>query len=212
MIDPLTEYEAQQAEITQISEWLYSEDEVERDIEKAVEYSRRSDKNLIVAGMYAARIVGRYEKNGAKAIADRAGRSVSSVENWAHGYMFLLSMFRGRKFGVDSEIVRQWRTFTPTHFWTLWDKAEKYNMSLHRCVDYLGMMLNYRINGEAWSASALSQEIEAHENRSGHVASWNWYAPKAKDFVLKLLSLSDLPDVLRPGLLAIFRDIEELEK
>lgn len=192
--------DAQNAEAASITEWLYTEDETERDIERAAFYSKQSDKNLIVAGMYAARVVGRYERNGSKAIAERSGRSVRSVENWAHAYTMLVFILEFARFEGNFEVRNYWREFTPTHFWTLWDKASKYDFSMLDCHRYLKQMLDYRINGEAWSADVLAQEIEAHMNKSGTVATWKFFAPKVRDLYRQVMALSDAPDSVRKWL------------
>lgn len=184
------------------------EEQTEQDIDNAVKYADKSNKNLILAGMYAHRVVGKYEKYGSAAIAQRAGRSPSTVENWAHGYEIFSMVI---KFGGGSEIAKKvkknWRLFTPTHFWTAWDKMNKYCLTPLRVIGYLNEMLNYRAQGLPWSSDALAREIEAHENKEGNTPDWSYYSPKVRRLYQEIAVLKDAPAPVRKWLLAAPQEV-----
>ena len=57
--------------------WMVSEDTIERDIRRAVSFSRASDVNIWCAGFFVARVVGAYKVNAVIDIALDARRSTA---------------------------------------------------------------------------------------------------------------------------------------
>ena len=175
-----------------------NEDIVERDIDRAVAASRKADCNLWVAGFFAARVVGMYQNNAVIEIGLRAGKSVASVQNWAHAW----EMYNELRLTDACRARKLRRRLSPSHFWTAWEKRNKYGYSLKKVLHYFGQVLDHKKNGEPHGADALAREIEAEENQLGTVPGWNWYAPRLNRLYVSLLVLSDLPNDARAWLAA----------
>lgn len=172
----------------------------ERDIHFAIQAARKSDISIWVAGFWAARVVGTYQYDGTKAIADRCGKSTSTVENWAHAY-WLYDEFRIR-FGVISVGSNAGRRFTralqnlrkslsPSHFWTAWELRGKYELTDAATLRHLQQMLDYKENGDPYSTDVLRQEVETEKNGGG--ATWKWWMPRVTSMIESVLRITDLP-------------------
>jgi hypothetical protein len=99
-------------------------------------------------------------------------------------------------FGVDSEINQLRKQLTPTHFWTMWDLRNKYNIPLDAVYWYLVQIFDYKSIGQLWSAVELRREVEAHENKSGNVPGWDYYRTRLHNFVANLSLVRDLPQAV----------------
>lgn len=192
-------------------QWLDVELIVERDIDRAAQYGRKSDRNLWVAGFYAARVIGKYEKAATIAISDRSGKSIATVQNWAHAVW----MYQALRLTGNFRVVRFYRQeLTITHFWTLWEKCNKYNLTSRDAVKYFDQMLDYRSQGEPWSADALAREIDAHEDKAGNVPGWSYYAPRLHNlYVNVLVAVADkklsIPDAVANWLALAPKEVRE---
>ncbi len=180
----------------------WDEASTEREIARCVKAVRASDKCLWVAGYWAARVVGTYAEYGAQAIAIQAGRSPSSVENWAHAWEMYDNL---RKFGCNSEPVvnrafirslqNMRRELSPCHFWTAWELKRKYKLKDRQILRFLQMMLDYRADEKSHSVETLRREIESEFGKGG--ATWDWYRPRVKTMVVNLIAGEDTPDDVR---------------
>lgn len=186
--------------------WLDTEDLVERDIDRAVAYSKKADGNLWVAGMYAARVVGKYS-GGTEEIHKRSGKSISSIQNWAHAYEMLVLVLKNSQLTGNWGFVREnWRVLSPTHFWTAWEKVNKYDLGIDAVCGYLYQMLNYRYNNESWSADALAREIDAHEDKSGNVPTWSYYKTRLSSLLKNAILAA--PAEIKQAIAEVLRRLE----
>lgn len=189
-------------------QWLDVELIVERDIDRAAYYGKQSDLNLILAGRHTHRVVGKYERYGAIAISDKSGRSVSSVQNWANAYKMLVWLFRYARLTGNWGVRANWRTFSPTHYWTLWEKCRKYLLTLDEATAYLLQMLDYRTNGDSWSADVLAREIDVHEDKSGRVAGWSYYQKRVLSLLSSAFVSAGIPADIKPLVAKILQILE----
>jgi hypothetical protein len=193
-------------ELATVMNWLDVEDCIERDIDRAVAASRKGDTALWIAGLFAARVVGKYQVDATREIARQAGRSVSAVENWCHA----IDIYRRlRKFGVASELRQMRYELTITHFATMWELQRKYDINAHMCMRYLDQMCVYRVNGEPYSVEALRAEVEAHENKSGKVAPWNYGIKSLIQHMTRLAVATDAPEFVRQAARMFVKALEE---
>jgi len=170
------------------------EDITDNEISRAVRASRRADGNLWVAAFWSARVVGTYQRHGAAEIARQAGRSVSTVQNWAHAYWLYKALRE------SSEHVPNLRkALVISHFYAAYDMMVKYDLKLPVIFLHLEQMVYYKQNGQPYSAEALKQEIEAEQN--GKPASWSWYEPRLRSMIANLIVLDGTPDEWREWLL-----------
>lgn len=180
---------------------------IEREIDWCVQAARTSSTTLWVACYFAYRVVGVYQTDATAEIARRAGRSPSSVENWAHAFEMYAEL---RRFGSSSEVRALRKALSPSHFWRAWEKQRKFSLSNASVIRYLRQMVDYKQNEENYSEATLAQEIEAHENNSGNVPTWASY--HSKRFASMLKTALSLPDVPRAVRIKIMDLLEELEK
>ena len=161
----------------------------ERDIARAAAYSDRSDRNLWAAGLYAARVIGTYERHAAQAIADKAGRDVSSVENWAHAAQMYQDV-RAVTTPRDARNLR--RALTLSHFWTAWELRKSFRMSMRDVVRLLVQMVQYKADERPHSAEVMRRELEA-ERGTSLAYRWTDVYPKALALAEILLSVEGAP-------------------
>ena len=164
---------------------------IERDIDRAVAASRKADCNLWIAGFFAARVVGMYQNSGTIEIALRAGKSPSSVENWAHAWQMYDEL---RSFGDVSELRELRKRFTPSHFWTMWDLKNKYGYGTKKAIHYFNQLTDYKENGLPHSVETLRQEVAAEEEQDGNTPTWEYYAPRLGKFIVRVMAASGLPN------------------
>lgn len=193
-MEPMNEYEEQQAESETIAAWLYSEDVIERDIRRAAQAARRADGSLWVAGYFAARVLGLYRANAIHDIAQQAGRDPSSVQNWAHAWE-LYAQLRSHLRTYDVRRIR--KLLTISHFAVAWELQRKYNYTLEKTMYYLMQMIAYRENGESYSVQSLRAEVEATEERSGNSPTWEYYRGRLGKLYAALMVLDDVPHAVR---------------
>ena len=177
----------------------------ETDIDRVVSASRRSDGNLWVAGFYAARVVGTYAEAGTREIADRTGKDPSTVENWAHAW----DLYNEIRNGINSGTARTLRkTLTLSHFSNAWELRRKYDLSLEVITDHLEQIVIYREQGHKWSSEALRQEVDAQEDKTGNVPTWNYYAPRLNTMCTNILAATDTPQEIKDAALTIVKYFE----
>jgi hypothetical protein len=87
-------------------------------VTQAVNYYEQSDVRLKICGLYAAPVVGTYQRDGTKAIADGIGRSLSTVENYAHAAQLYQELRKNTK--VRKRIRTLWRSLPASHWWSAW--------------------------------------------------------------------------------------------
>jgi hypothetical protein len=84
-------------------------------VNRVVAYHAGSDTSLKCACVVAAQVVGSYS-GATGVIAKETKRSVSSVENWAHGFRLYKELRR------DHPLARQlWRDLPASHWWLAYD-------------------------------------------------------------------------------------------
>lgn len=170
--------------------WMVSEDTIERDIRRAVSFSRASDVNIWCAGFFVARVVGAYKVNAVIDIALEARRSTATIENYAHAYWMLESIRKSE----GNSVARQLRkSFTPTHFWTAWELQRKYNLSNRDVMRYFAQLTAYKINGESHSTETLRREVEAEQETAGNPPSFVSYSKRLSSLVTGILAAKDTP-------------------
>lgn len=98
--------------MTLIPEYL-----IDSHIARTVRFVDGSDLGLKFAMISASSVVGSYDGT-TQEIARQTRRSVSTVENWAHGHWMVKVL---RKNGNKKLVRRLWRELPPTHFWKAWD-------------------------------------------------------------------------------------------
>jgi hypothetical protein len=195
-------------EAYEIINWLDIEDRIERDIARAVSASRKGDVALWIAGLFAARVVGAYQVDATREIARQAGKSVSSVENWAHGYELYVEF---REFGVASDSLRFVRKYlTLTHFSKLWELRRKYNLNLGDAYLYLFDMTRYASLGEPHSVVELEREVEAHERKDGKVTPWNYGIKSLIQHMTRLAVATDAPERVRQAAQVFAKVLDEV--
>lgn len=166
----------------------------ERDIARAVFYARASDLNKWACGAYASRVIGLYERHAAKAIADQAGRDVSTIENYAHAH----ETFTEISEAVGGRTARTMRrALTIGHFWTAWELKRKYNLPVTEIVRGLIGALALKSREEPHSADVLRQEIEADHGGIGKVLTWNYLSGKVRDVMTDALATDGTPEPIR---------------
>jgi hypothetical protein len=192
-------------ELREEMQWLDVELIVERDIDRAAQYGRKSDRNLWVAGFYAARVIGKYTKDATIAISDRSGKSIATVQNWAHAVW----MYQALRLTGNFQLVRHYRReLKLTHFYTLWDKCNKYNLTPEKAMGYLQQMLDYRSQGEPWSADALAREIDAHEDKAGNTPAWSYYKTRMASLLHNAFVSVGIPADIKPLVAEILKRLE----
>lgn len=176
------------------------EETAERDIRLAVYAARKSDASIWVTGFWAARVVGKYQRYGTKAIAERSGKSPSTVENWAHAWNLYDDL--REKYGTSPNIevgrifIRSLqnlrKSLSPSHFWTAWELKKKYDLADKVILRHLQLMLDYKTDGQPYSVDILRQEVEKETKGGG--ASWEWWMPRVASMIESVLLVTDLPD------------------
>ena len=166
----------------------------DNEIARAVRAARRSDGSLWVAAFWSARVVGTYRRDGAREIALQAGKSVSTVENWAHAYWLYKALRES-----SEHVPNMRKALVISHFYAAHDMMIKYSLKLPVVLRHLQQMVYYKQEGQSYSADVLRQEIEAEQN--GKPASWSWYAPRLQSMIANLIVLDGTPDEWREWLL-----------
>ena len=170
---------------------------IERKVREAAEAARSGDRCLWRAGMIAMEIVGKYQVNATKDIALLAGRSASTVENWAHAWMLYKDL---QVAGYVAEARYFRKLFTPTHFWTMFDLRNRYKLSPDKVMGYFAVLLTHKQNGLPHGASALEREVEAGEKRDGNTPTWSTLRKSFHRHFVGLLVAQDLPEDVREWL------------
>lgn len=170
--------------------WMVSEDTIERDIRRAVSFSRASDVNIWCAGFFVARVVGAYKVNAVIDIALEARRSTATIENYAHAYWMLESL---RKSEGNSVARLTRKAFTPTHFWTAWELKQKYDLSNRDIMRYFAQLAAYKVNRESHSTETLRREVEADQQAEGNPPSFASYSKRLSSLVTGILAAKDTP-------------------
>ena len=166
-----------------------SEDVIERDIDRAVAASKRSDSGLWLAGFFAHRVWRTYEIDAMATIAQQCGKDKSTVENWCHAYE-LYNRLR-RLFRTEARQLR--KALTPSHFWTAWELQRKYALADADVIFQLEQMVNYKAVGQTHGVSVLRQEVEAEQEQQGRSPTWDYYLPKLRTLYVSLLA-ADVPE------------------
>lgn len=181
--------------------------EIEWLVKRAAEAARSADRSLWLAGRIACQIVGKYQVNATKDIAFLAGRSASTVENWAHAYTLFVDLICA---GYCHEAKYFRKVFTPTHFWTMFDLRNKYNLTSAKVMGYFAILLTHKENGNHYGASVLEREVEAGENRNGNVPSWSTYRKSFYRAIVGALVADDTPAEVRKWLRSAPDCVKEL--
>jgi hypothetical protein len=195
-------------EAYEIINWLDIEDRIERDIARAVSASRKGDVALWIAGLFAARVVGAYQVDATREIARQAGKSVSSVENWAHGYELYCELRSQLRKARDLRLLG--RDLTLTHFSKMWELKRKYELNCQDCWNYLIQMAVYKFQGHPYSVVELEREVEAHENKSGKVTPWNYGIKSLIQHMTRLAVATDAPERVRQAAQAFAKVLDEV--
>jgi hypothetical protein len=187
---------------------MIDEGRVDRDIERAVWYSRSSDRNLWRAAYHAYRVVGSYIQAATQQIADQAGRNVSTVESWAHAYEMFISMF-----GLNAENAKNMRrTLTVSHFSKMWAEKRKYEIPMPASESYLAQMVAYKANSQPYSVAALEREIQGHYDMLGDrpVITWVSQRDHVRNAVIRWLDYKDVPQSVHGLIERLLRELEEV--
>jgi hypothetical protein len=167
------------------------EEIIERDIDYAVQYARRGDVSLWVAGYFVWRVVRLYRVDAASNIALEVGKDSSTVENWMHAY----ELYRKLRNGGNSVLVHCLRkSLTLSHFAAAWEKQRKYDMSNDNVIRHLQQMTDYKRKDETYSVRELEQEIEAEQNASGNTATFaGYWLPRIQTWYAGAVVAKDTP-------------------
>jgi hypothetical protein len=93
------------------------EQTVDKRITQAAEFFGKSDMQLKYTCIAASPVVGTYS-GGTEEIAKRILRSVSTVENYAHGHWCYRDL---RANGNKQRVRAMWRSLPASHWWQAWD-------------------------------------------------------------------------------------------
>src|SRR5687768_16419139 len=96
---------------------------VDKRIQQAVDFGKRSDAGLKAACIAASPIVGTYS-HGTQQIATARNRSVSTVENWAHAHWLHVELRKegGHVLPISRSL---WRHLPASHWWLAYDIQTK---------------------------------------------------------------------------------------
>lgn len=167
---------------------------VEADIALAVAAYERADKEYWTVGEIAARYLGQYQNGVIQAIADRAKRDKSTIENHAHAWELW------QRCGANPQLRD---CLTITHFARAWAKQRKYGLTDAITLMYLWDAARY-----GYSGSQMDAEIEAHEGDAGTPPTLAYYLPRVKSLVESLKTIwDDLSDDWRDWLKAAPKDL-----
>lgn len=133
---------------------MVDESAIDRHIDRTVRFVSDSDLGLKYAMIAASPVVGSYDGT-TQEIAKRTRRSVSTVENWAHGHWCYKSL---RANGNRKMARMLWRELTPTHWW----KAYEIMQDGYDALYYLLAAFQY-----GWSSRGMMAEFDK-EKQAGH--------------------------------------------
>ena len=178
-----------------------NETTADRRITRTAQAIQHGNRNLWEAAILAASIVGEYAEGGTRAIADRAGRSVSSVENWAHAWQLYADLRNQLRTCAELRSLRP--ELSVTHFAVMWDAVNKWGIVPADVMQLLRWMVSCKQNGERWSVDALRRELDAEYNHDGQPRLYAWYAKRAHTAVSELLSMPDASRDVRTAAMAL---------
>ena len=130
------------------------EGNIDLHIKRTVDFVANSDLGLKYAMIAASPVVGSYDGT-TQEIARLTRRSVSTVENWAHGHWCYKSL---RANGNKKLARKLWRELTPTHWWKAYEIMQD-------GYDALYYLLNAFQHG--WSSRGMMAEYDK-ERQAGH--------------------------------------------
>lgn len=123
---------------------------VDRRINQTVQYIDGSDLGVKLACIAASNVVGTYDGT-TQEIARLTRRSVSTVQNWAHGHWMYKAARKQNK-----KLARAlWRSLPPTHWWRAWD----IHQAGYDALVYLSLAERHE-----WSSKAMMGEWEKDRN------------------------------------------------
>lgn len=171
-----------------------NESTIDREVALAISLGKSSDKYLWWAAFKAWKVCVHYQIQAVEAIAAGVGRDRSQVENWIHGYQMFQDFLST---GLESHTLHTLRdALSLTHFKDAWEMRNKYNLTNAKVYFYLEQCAKYHD-----SASQLRREIDAHENKSGNVATFSGYwLPRVRNWYAGALEATDTPQSVRDWL------------
>jgi len=175
------------------------ERQAEHWLDRAAQFAQDESRKAWAVGIVAAQMVGKYERYGTKAIADRTHRHESTIENYAHAVW----MYRDLRELLGNHDAHTLRNFlTTSHFWTAWELQRKYGRSAETVARWLLEMVTLEAQGEPHSAEVLRAEVEASQG-GGKAVTWGWLSSRLLPIVQDILALPDAPGEVRYGAIAI---------
>ena len=177
----------------------------ELDIERVIQYARKSDGDLWRAAIALVRV----QKYGnlldvKQYIAEETGKDISAVENWLHAGELFMELL-----GEGYPVWCLRRGLTISHFWAAWELRQKWGMTNKRVVKYLEDFVAYRKQGmkQGTSSQALRRDVDAEHDKGGSSPTWSYFAPKLRVWCEKLLVTEQVPFTIQIHVQAILKEL-----
>lgn len=117
------------------------ESKIEHYLDQIKKHQDKSDTSLKQACLIAGHVVGLY--NGTTdAIAKRLGKSVSTIENWAHAAWLRAALLKDTE--KRDRVHLLWRELSASKFWLAWDIHKEGFEALH----YLEFVYSHKASGK----------------------------------------------------------------
>lgn len=176
------------------------------DIEKAIEYRRRSTRDMWRAAYHAYRVVGQNIDGATKDLADLAGVTVEAVQKWARAYRMFAELCVVNY--ADAKAFR--RILSPSHFSTMHEKRQKHEIPLPAAESYLAQMVANKADDKPHSVAALEREIQAHYDMLGErpVITWVSQREHVRSAVIRWLDYKDMPPDVYGLIEKLLRELE----
>lgn len=164
-------------------------------LEQYAKYAHRAyqagDDSRWVAAYWAAQIVGNYERGATLSLAKLMGVSVDTVENLAHAYMMYSALRSEIEFRSIARRARRWPTVYQSHFLSLYEAWQRYNLSLDEVYSILVDIV--QAHGQL-SSRDVDEHVRSHY---GKERAWTYYAERASRSLFALRQCPDVPAEIR---------------
>ena len=166
--------------------------DIERYFSRAQVYNENSQRCRWALAIIAYRVVGLRDGMTMQLAQSLGLRGPDAVEHWRKAH----DLYKQIRFKSAHTAHKFRDEFTVSHFYSMYDMVNRYNLTISQVIGYFRILLQYKETGESWSVAALEQEVEA-DHPSGKAVNYNWHINRMETHVDALLTFPELPHVWR---------------